>query len=228
MHRDQAIEIFMIPKEEVEKDLRHLAKNKFVFSQFYGDWYRANAKSLWPLIQNHPIHKHLYKMGIRTYSDFERHMREVETKFWQKLAVMKSWWGTIEGFYHKHGYTWSFFGFRRNGYMGRNAIINAPTQGTAFHCLLWSANMIRRVMKKEQWKTKMIGQIHDAIVFDVCPSELDHVKKVVQDIMCERIRDEFSWIIVPLAVEFSFYNTSWYDEFKETDEDFELLLEENK
>ena len=46
-----------------------------------------------------------------------------------------------------------------------------------------------------------MGQIHDSILFDLCPDEQEHVFSVVRRVMCEDVRKEFPFIIVPLVVD---------------------------
>jgi DNA polymerase I-like protein with 3'-5' exonuclease and polymerase domains len=92
-------------------------------------------------------------------------------------------------------------GFQCSGLMGRNDVINYPIQGAAFHCLLWAFIELDRVMQKEKWDTKLIGQIHDAIVLDVNPDELKHVLKTVNYISTIALRKAWNWIIVPLRIE---------------------------
>ena len=59
--------------------------------------------------------------------------------------------------------------------MTNNMIVNSPIQGTAFHCLLWSMIEINKFIKKEKLESKLIGQIHDEILVDTVPDELDAV-----------------------------------------------------
>jgi DNA polymerase-1 len=42
---------------------------------------------------------------------------------------------------------------------------------------------VHEAFKKHNFKSKMILQVHDELVFDVLQSELEEVKKVVEDIM---------------------------------------------
>ncbi len=65
MHRDTAAQIYMLDPEDVSKDARYGAKNKFVFPQFYGDFYVACARNMWEWIAKAklkgPDGKSLYK-----------------------------------------------------------------------------------------------------------------------------------------------------------------------
>ena len=50
MHRDMAMELFLLEEEEVSKESRYCSKNGFVFPQFYGDYYESCAKSIWQTV----------------------------------------------------------------------------------------------------------------------------------------------------------------------------------
>jgi hypothetical protein len=217
MHTDQACNVFFLPKPLVIKPLRNIVKGDFVFAQFYGDWYKQCASNIWEdcagvtLADGTDIFEHLRRNGIKGYDYFEKHMQGVEKAFWSMLRVSKQWRDDIVNFYKKHGYVDTFFGFRRSGYLRKNQIYNAPVQGTAFHCLLWSYCILNQIQKAEKWRTKLIGQIHDAILFDLCPEEEEHVKAVTKRVMSEDIRNEHKWLIVPLDVEIetSTINGAW-------------------
>ena len=56
-------------------------------------------------------------------------------------------------------------------------------------------------MQEEKWDSRIIGQIHDAIILDVHPDELEHVKKVIHRVTCEDLPKAWKWIIVPLEIE---------------------------
>ena len=56
-------------------------------------------------------------------------------------------------------------------------------------------------MRKEKWGTRLIGQIHDSILFDVAPDELNHVIKSVKRITEIELLKTWDWIIVPLHVD---------------------------
>jgi len=210
MHRDQAQELFLLNSEEVNKTLRFYAKNGWVFPQFYGSYYKNCASGLWENCHNLPVGKnndglilteHLRKKGIKCYDDFVEHCKHHEKAYWDRFTVFKEWQESVKQFYLKYGYTKSFFGFRRSGYLSQNDVINTPIQGTAFHCLLWSFARISKIAKKEKWNSKLIGQIHDSIIIDLDPAEETHVLKTVNKVMTIDIREDNDWIIVPLEVE---------------------------
>jgi len=57
-------------------------------------------------------------------------------------------------------------------------------------------------LREEGKKTRIVGQIHDSIVMDVEPDELEELVEATRRIMTEDIRKEHDWIIVPLEVEY--------------------------
>lgn len=221
MHRDQAEEIFILPQNLINKELRYLGKNGFVFPQFYGDWYVACAKNIWEelpgkMAGNISVLQHLANKGIRSLEDFTIHMEGVEKRFWKKLNDTAKWKEEEVKRFQENLYTKSFLGFRRNGYLKKNQIVNTPIQGTAFHCLLWSfiqLNALFRLystLKEKGFKSVLCSQIHDEILMNVWPTELNDVVEIVRKIMCEDIREKYPWIIVPLEVEFILYKDNWY------------------
>ena len=217
MHRDQAKNIFYLSDKQVTKDLRYHAKGGFVFAQFYGDYYKGCARNLWGdsseclTGDKVPIREHLINKGVKSYKDFEEHIRHVEKKFWDLLWVTDEWRKEAAELYLRKGYIESFHGFRRKGYLNRKQIMNSPIQGTAFHCLLWSYIRLNNLRKKEGWKSTLHGQIHDSIIFNVWPEERDYVLKTIKRVMCDDIREAHPWIIVPFDVEFESSLISWAD-----------------
>ncbi len=234
MHTDMAKQIFFFKefdkKNSVMKTLRNGAKNGFVFPQFYGDYYGNNVNSLsdWgklPLNVRYKkedglelpsgIHlgEHLGNNGIKSYDDFTEHLRKIEDHFWNvRFPVYNSWKNKWFRAYQSKGYFDMLTGFRCSGVMGRRDVINWPVQGSAFHCLLWSFIQMDRIIKKNGWKTKLIGQIHDSMIFDVYPPELSDVLIAVRKVTEKRLRATWNWIIVPMTIEAEVcqVDQSWY------------------
>jgi DNA polymerase I-like protein with 3'-5' exonuclease and polymerase domains len=107
--------------------------------------------------------------------------------------------------YRKKGYFQMHTGFICSGIMGRNEVVNYPVQGSAFHCLLWSFIQMDKIMRKEHWDTKLVGQIHDSIILDVLPDELSHVKETLYDVTTKKLPQTWKWIIVPLKIDIDEY-----------------------
>jgi DNA polymerase I-like protein with 3'-5' exonuclease and polymerase domains len=103
--------------------------------------------------------------------------------------------------------------------MGRNEATNYQTQGTAFHLLLWTMIKVEIQSRLEQLMTIFIGQIHDEMVNDAMPKEVDHVVRTINQVGTVDILKEFPWIIVPLKIEHSVskINGNWaeLEEYRE-------------
>jgi len=226
MHRDQAMDIFILSRDEVIKPIRHIGKNGFVFPQFYGDWYKACAKNCWEMAEacsladGTLLRRHLSKKGIGRLSQFEEHMKGVEKRFWERLHYTHEWRQKVVQDYLKTGYVENFFGFRRHGYLSRNQVMNSPIQGTAFQCLLWAYPKVMWTFRRCKMHSRLIGQIHDSICSYCHRNEKAQFKDIARTIMCDKLRAAFDWIIVPLEVEFSFSpdGGSWADCKGESDE----------
>jgi DNA polymerase I-like protein with 3'-5' exonuclease and polymerase domains len=64
--------------------------------------------------------------------------------------------------------------------------------------MIWLDDLVN---EEKGWSSRMIGQIHDDIVWDLEPSELPHLWSVLEQVMCKDIREHWPWIIVPLEIE---------------------------
>ncbi len=88
------------------------------------------------------------------------------------------------------GYVTTMFGRRRylpdilsrnqvvRGNAERNAI-NAPLQGSAADIIKIAMVRIHEKMKAENWASMMILQVHDELIFEVVPEELEKLKEMV-------------------------------------------------
>lgn len=241
MHGDMARQIFCLSEfdkhvKEYAK-LRYTAKNGFVFSQFYGDYYKNNAYRICQIIElptirrwkgtegvklpdGTPISQHLAANKIKGFDDFCEHLKFIEKDFWgNRFRVYGRWKEKWWNEYLINGYVESFTGFRFNGVMRKNEVINYPVQGAAFHCLLWSYSRLNRIIKKKKYQSRIIGQIHDAMVIDVVPEELMELSRDIKLITTRELAETWDWINVPLDIEaeISKPGGSWaeLEEFKE-------------
>ena len=231
MHKDMAVECFMLTKDQVSKPARHAAKNKFVFPEFYGANYISIAKGLWDAVTREELQRvdgvlikdHLSKHGIRKLGacnpkepskmgTFEKHIRDVEHRFWNsKFPVYKDWRESLWEQYQQDGFIKTLTGFIVQGVMGRTEVINFPVQGSAFHCLLWALIHVQKEFNRLSMRSMIVGQIHDSIVLDVAKEELDDVLQIAQDVMCERLRLAWKWIRTPLEVEAEGSEVNWHE-----------------
>jgi DNA polymerase I len=220
MHRDMAAEIFKCNPDQVDKKVRYIGKNGFVFPEFYGSYYIDRAKAIWKMaempdayIEGVSPREWLGQCGVkeRGYCNakkeilegsFEEHIKEVERFFWEeRFGVYGQWKKDAYTQYLERGHMDSFTGFVYEGNFRRNQVINFPVQGSAFHCLLWSVIQLERKLRKG-WKSRLIGQIHDSVIAEVHKDELDDYLHVAFDIMCNKAAKHFEdWLIVPLNVE---------------------------
>jgi DNA polymerase-1 len=209
MHRDTSMDVFKLSIEEMTKEIRGEVKNKWVFAQFYGSYYKKCAKALWKnclhlkTASGITIAEHLASHGMTNYKAFEDHCREVEDVFWNvRFPHYKQWKLEMEQFFRTHGYIELVTGFRCAGLLGRNECSNYNIQGSSFHCLLWTLIQLNKRAKEENWKSKIIGQIHDAIVIDLYPPEEKRVIESIDYFGTQKIREVFTWIAVPLKMEY--------------------------
>ena len=61
--------------------------------------------------------------------------------------------------------------------------MNAPIQGSAADIMKYAMVDVYDAMKELNLKSKMIAQVHDELVFDVYPDEVDVMKKLVREKM---------------------------------------------
>lgn len=223
MHGDMTEQIFKL--EPFSKSLpehaflRSATKNGFVFPQFYGDYYGNNAyhlavrwgklpKSRWkkgigvPMPGGSFLSDHLISKGIKSYDAFTEHIKDIEKDFWtNRFFMYQKWKDRWFSRYQKRGYVDMLTGFRCSGLMRRNEVINYPVQGAAFHCLLWSFIQVDKAIQAKKLQSRLIGQIHDAMVLDVHPAELDEIGAIIKKTTCHDLLKHWPWIILPLDVE---------------------------
>jgi DNA polymerase-1 len=61
----------------------------------------------------------------------------------------------------------------------RNAV-NAPIQGSAADIIKIAMINIHKKLTSENWKSKMLLQVHDELVFDVHNSELEKIQPMIK------------------------------------------------
>jgi len=230
MHADIAKQVFFLgkfdKKNPAHSNLRKAAKNGFVFPQFYGDYFKPCAVNMghkWGKLPmgifkpkqglefdgNEHLSDHLMSNGINSMDDFISHIRKIEKHFWNKrFPVYRDWKEQQWDRYEKLGYLDSLTGFRytnpsksTGSTLGKNDAINYPVQGSAFHCLLWCFTRLSNLLEEGGFRSALVGQIHDAIVIDIHPEELEEVMGMARRVMTQELPNAFKWIIVPLRIE---------------------------
>ena len=116
----------------------------------------------------------------------------------------------------ENGYVTTMFGRRRylrdihsrnqvvRGNAERNAI-NAPIQGTAADVIKIAMVRIHDRLKNDNFKSKMILQVHDELIFEVPDAELEKLKEMVINEMSEAVK-----LDIPLKVEWG-TGRSWFE-----------------
>ena len=114
------------------------------------------------------------------------------------------------------GYVETIFGRRRyipdinskNGTLRtlaeRNAV-NAPIQGTSADIIKMAMIEVDKAMAEAGMKSRMVLQIHDELVFDAIPEEIEDLKRIVIDRMENVVK-----LSVPLTVECN-YGKNWLE-----------------
>jgi DNA polymerase I len=74
--------------------------------------------------------------------------------------------------------------------------INMPVQGTSADIIKIAMINLRREMAQRDLKTLMTLQVHDELVFEVPPGEMDIMKQLVQEIMPSAMK-----LSVPLKID---------------------------
>lgn len=211
MHRDMGAKIFVKPKEEITKKERFVSKNGFVFPTIYGSWYKNTGTNIWNSIEDE-TKKHLRDVGIKNLNQFIEHMKEIEEWFWvDQFPVAYEWKEKTIHDYEKNGYVDLYTGFRCKGPMSINQLLNCQTQGTAFHCLLWTLTNVVNKMEKMKMDSRVIGEVHDSQLVDINTEEEDMVDHLIWLYGTQKIREHWDWLVVPLNIEKSVskVNGSW-------------------
>lgn len=87
----------------------------------------------------------------------------------------------------------------------KRAAMNAPVQGSAADIIKLSMVRVYNEIIKNNLKSKMILQVHDELIFDVCENEIEIMKELIVSSMENAID-----IKVPLKVEYGL-GKNWYE-----------------
>lgn len=226
MHRDMAMKLYLLEKEQMNKAIRHSGKNRYVFPEFYGSYWKNCASDLWidahepthDLPDGTPLLQHLASKGLTNLTAYEEHVRGVEDWMWNvKWKVYTAWKESWLRKYIENGYLETLTGFRCQGEMTRNQVINYPIQGSAFHCMLQCIIWIDEDIRKEGWKTRLCNQIYDDLMLNVPPEEEQMVVDRLRLYMRERLPEHWPWIQIPLDVDIEAtpVNGSWFQKSTE-------------
>lgn len=83
--------------------------------------------------------------------------------------------------------------------------MNTPIQGSAADIIKLAMVKCAERMKAEGLKSRMLLQVHDELVFEVAPDELERMKSLVPDVMEHALQ-----LDVPLKADVS-VGKDWYE-----------------
>ena len=186
IHRATAAGVYGVPLDEVTADQRRNAKT-VNFSIIYG----AGSVNL------------SRQLGIK-----RAEAKELIDNYFKQYNGLKKYMEEIVEFARKEGFVTTMVGRKRylRDINSRNALarsnaermaINTPIQGTAADLIKIAMIDIDREMNLRKYKSKMIMQVHDELVFDVYNPELEEVKQLVGD----KMRNAMPDLKVPIVVE---------------------------
>ena len=194
VHAMTAAKIFGIDPEEVTAEQRRIAKTAN-FGIMYGisafglsqrlHIGRAEAKKI---IEDYFINFPAISAYIEDTLASAREFGYVETLFGRRryLPDINSKNGTVRA-------------------LAERTAINAPIQGTSADIIKLAMINVLKKISEEGLKSRMILQIHDELLFDTIPEEVERLKKIVCDEMQNVIE-----LSIPLTVDCN-YGNNWLE-----------------
>ncbi len=210
MHLDCAAPLFILPKNRINKALRNVCKNAFVFASFYGSYWKQTSMDIWDQISSSTaveqfgfdVVAHLRKQGIANMEDWMKHVEKQENYLWhEQFPDYQKFRDNLHAIFREQGYIDYPNGFRYFGPSSKNQVLNAPVQGPAFHVQLWAFTQITEYLEEHKMDSRFIGQIHDSMVVDMNEDEEDRFDKLIIEYATKKVKEHWDWINVPLVVE---------------------------
>ncbi len=172
IHTSTAARISGVPEKEVDAEMRGRAKT-INFGVMYGMGARGLSRQLGISVEEAKsfIEEYFERYpGIREY--IESSKEQVRSRgFAETLLGRRRMLPEIE----------SEDGRARS--LSERIAINMPIQGTAADMIKVAMVRIDGAMSAARLRSKMILQVHDELVFDVVPGELEEMEKIVKELM---------------------------------------------
>ena len=194
IHASTASAVFNVPLKEVSKEQR------------------SNAK-----VVNFGIIYGVSAFGLSNQTSLNRkESKELIEKYYEKYPKLKQYINEQISFARTNEYVETVLGRRRylkdinsrngvvRGAAERNAI-NAPVQGSAADIIKIAMINIQNRLNNGNYKSKMLLQVHDELVFDVFKPELNDIIELVKNEM-----EKAYEIKVPLTVDIN-YGLNWLE-----------------
>ncbi len=169
IHKSTAAKVFNVPLDEVTKEQR------------------SNAKTV-----NFGIIYGVSAFGLSNQTALSRkEAAELIDAYYATYPKLKTYMSGQVDFARENGFVQTVLGRRRylkdinsanmmvKSGAERNAV-NAPIQGSAADIIKIAMINIHRKLKTENWKSKMLLQVHDELVFDVHNSELEKIQPMIK------------------------------------------------
>ena len=183
IHAATASKVFHVPLTEVTPDLRRHAK-----AINFGIVYGISQFGLARQIDVSPAE-------AKAYID----------SYFEQMPEIKKYMDETISFAHKHGYVVTPFGRKcpvfgindQNKRFAQNAeraAINAPIQGGAADIIKMAMRLVDENLKKANFQTKMLLQVHDELIFEAPLDEIDSVSKMIKDTMQNVVRYDIPFI----------------------------------
>ena len=189
IHKKTASQIFNVKLKDVNDDLRRKAK-----TINYGIIYGISAFGLAKQLNIRRTEADLIiKEYFKNYKGILNYINET-TDFCKKNGFVKTLFGRecyIEGINNKNS---SFRNF------AIRAAVNAPIQGSAADIIKKAMINIYKFLKEKKTKSKMILQVHDELLFEMCESEINYLSMDIKKIMENSSLPEIK-LDIPLIVD---------------------------
>ena len=194
IHRSTAALVFMVKPEEVTPDMRRKAK-EVNFGILYG----------------------IGPFGLKTRLGVtQAHAKEIIETYFNTFKRVKNYMDDCVLKAKEKGFAETLLGrrrFLRNINSSNHVVrqfeervaINMPIQGTAADMIKIAMINIHKELTKKKFKTKMVLQVHDELLFDVHKDEVDEVKPIIKKLMENTIP-----MNVPITVEMGI-GENWLD-----------------
>ena len=172
IHASTAAKVFDVPLKEVTKEQR------------------SNAKTV-----NFGIIYGVSAFGLSNQTDLSRsEAKELIETYYETYPKLKNFMNEQIHFARENGYVQTVLGRRRylNAINASNAIvrgaaernaINAPIQGSAADIIKIAMINIYNKLEEGNYKSKMLLQVHDELVFDIHKPELEQLKPIIKSEM---------------------------------------------
>lgn len=172
IHRMTASQVFHTPFEEVT------------------DLQRRNAKAV-----NFGIVYGISSFGLsQDLSISKKEAQEYIERYFESYPKIKEFLDGCVEKARKDGYSVTMFGRRRplpeissSNFMqrsfGERIAMNAPIQGTAADIIKIAMNRVHRRLIDEGLKSRLLLQVHDELLIEAAPDEVDEVKKILDEEM---------------------------------------------